>query len=949
MNTDSQTDDKSAYNFVNERRDQLRRSVNDKNYDPSTLYIPHEDLGRMKNMERQYWDIKRHNFDVVIFFKKGKFYELYDTDAELGSREFGLRMINDVRSTGMMMSGVPEGSFPTWAQRFISRGYKVGRVEQMPRENAKPTDAMRRELVRVYSSGTLNDTEYIHTPEAVYICAVFEETNAESARIAACAIDCSRSSGYYSLFEGSERHLQLKTFLYHLSAQEIVIPQSSFVSQELNTIIHEHKTAQCFIRWIHVPEEDLQARKTDGFLKNIAQFVGSDTPQWCTEICNQSIEVMKAFWILHQYLRKLHIASEVLNTHLSIEQFSVENDATVEPVNHMILDCHTLDHLNIIPLEGRNVTQGSGKSAQARFRSLFTRIDSTRTSAGKRLLKNWVLNPLRVHGELVKRQECVKAFMHFSNANESIQQLLRKCPHNDLERSSWKLRALVDEKNVSWVDANLQGKKICALLETTLSTASAWNAFCAKILHSKEVEKTAMGIALAGIFPTDLRTEIDEFRNTHLCHRPEDDRKTFYGNFITPCAGTNETLDGFEKQKMGYHSILDERLLAAKQTFGDEVRYTNIGKDKHLLEIPRRKHFPTGTYHEYNRTATVVREIDMQCKHVSQEIDKINGKLDEFFQDYLRRTVLGRYASMHLKILALSRVIATIDALSSIACYSAQDGMCCPDILANENGDGLFEATGLFYPETRVLGAESEKCIVQNDVSFTRQTGKTIILTGPNMGGKSTLMRSIADACILAQIGSFVHAKTCRLTPMDRIYTRIGAKDALFQGKSTFLVELTETAHILQRATRNSLVLVDELGRGTSTLDGYAIAWGALLHLVNRDCFMLFSTHYYFLAIEAIVHFARSTQNVRAMQMKYELRSGDGSVVLLHKLVPGVCSSSYGLEVARRAGIPEEITRRAEAHGRQIASTLGFDDRSMNGRLAEFLVECLSEKPHITQ
>ena len=926
---------KSAYSFVNDPRDEKKRVSTDASYDPSTLHIPQAQLESMKKMERQYWDIKRKNFDIVIFFKKGKFYELYDTDAELASREFGLRIVNDVRSTGMMMSGVPEQSFTMWSQRFITRGYKVGRVEQMVQQNAKPNDFMHRELVRVYSSATLNDTEFIQTSDAIYLVAVYENVSAADALLGVCAIDCSRSKGCFAHFEGPERYLQLKTFLYHTAPHEIIVPQYASISKTLNDIIYGYQSPVCFLRNMNVPEE---ISKSNAF-SEVFNAGREERMSWAMAIAQQPSHVHIAFWLATEYLRKLHVLTETLNEHLSLEPFASDSKEHVQS-NFMILDCHTLQHLNIVPSNATPSQHASGRSQHKTARSFFTRIDYTLTSAGKRLLKNWVLHPLRVAKEIQRRQDFVKELMNFNARRESVYQCLKKCKGKDIERNSWKLRALADEKSVMWVDPKQQGKKVHDTLRQVLTLALAYVSILHNVLLSEEMQSIEMAHHILKTIPGSLQKDIEAFEAEFLA-LPGGSENEFYGGFLMPSQENNPEYAKIETTISRLHASLECRLIAAQDHFGDKtVRYIDLGKDKFLIEVPLKKYRASVDFAEFNRTAGFVRLIEERSKKDVQELSRLESQKEYFLQNFLRKTILHRYIAIHTSILSLVQAIAALDALNALAVYSDAGDMCCPEIIPND-GHGLFEAKGLFHPETKVLSDSAASTIVRNDVSLNPKSSKTIILTGPNMGGKSTLMRSIANACIGAQIGCFVHATSCTLSPMDRIYTRIGAKDALFQGKSTFLVELSETAHILQRATNHSLVLVDELGRGTSTLDGYAIAWGSLLYLVDRNCFTVFSTHYYFLAIEAIMHFASDANKVCAMQMQFLEKAHQGKLSLLYKLIPGICSKSYGLDVARRAGIPDSVIARAKVNGRQLASLLGFDDKSMNGSILKILMEKL--------
>ena len=898
-----------VYDFMEERRDGKKRSREDPNYDASTLYVPDRSLHNMNAMERQFWEIKKEHLDTVIFFKKGKFYELYDVDAELGQREFGLKMISDTRGGRLKMAGVPEQSFCTWAQQFVMRGYRVGRVEQLTK---KDTDVcVPRELVKIYTCSTLTDTEMIQTAEASHLVSVYERcTGHNEVEIGFCAFEISCGVGSFAVFSGPESYEHFATVLRHFAPREIVVgrKRSSTLTQLLISV-------SASSRLYEMSNEISDVVFHTNYCVNQIQELNRRTSDVLGVLLSQPTPILYAFGGIVHYLEKLMIISEVITPQFTLSYFFLD-EAVSTQAPHMVLDASTLEHLEIL------------QSGQCCSDSLLSRIDFTSTPPGKRQLRKWVLEPLRDATLIQSRQVFVQFLMHYGA--QSVRQLLSTT--TDLERNSVRLRNMVEEKEVSWVDSSAQGKRTLQLLSQTMSCVLSQDKALRDLLsHTPDC---AMKSTLQGNLTPTLSEDILCFRNGF------DENAALQTGFAIPTPGTCEPYDALESRRTQLVASLDPYLEAARGYFHDpSLSFVDAGKEWFLIEVPTRSVVDTlpPDFLMFSTTAKVTRYKHKRLEPIVRALKEISEQRALVLQRHLKELLRMYSSSFYVSVTKLSQAIAIVDALTSLAMASSQPGMCSPNVISGESA-AQISATALFHSGTKLNEGQEE--VTKNDVRMDAASGRVIVLTGPNMGGKSTLMRAVGVATVLAQIGCFVHASSFRLAPVDRIYTRMGARDSLFEHKSTFLVELTEMGHILRHATPRSLVLVDELGRGTSTFDGYAVAWGALSYLVRHSQPLgFFSTHYYFLAIQAVLSF--SQYDIRAMHMRHQIDPVSQQVILLHKLATGICSNSYGLDVAARAGLPRVVVQNAKKHAECLASQFALGTQVLHRSTYHMLKDLL--------
>ncbi len=393
---------------------------------------------------------------------------------------------------------------------------------------------------------------------------------------------------------------------------------------------------------------------------------------------------------------------------------------------------------------------------------------------------------------------------------------------------------------------------------------------------------------------------------------------------IVPAAGIDENYDCSENELLGIQHQLQMFLKEQERLLGciGKFKYKDLGKELYQLEVPSSVKVPSD-YMLMSKTKSVNRYWTPAIKNLVRQFQEAEVKRAMSLQT-IYSEVLKRFCEHNNTWKTIISVIAEIDCFVSLSKFSLSlsEPKCRP-LLSNrlENQASSIEFEDLRHP---CIPPEKEASFISNSVYLGPNSSRIMVLTGPNMGGKSTLLRQTCLGVILAQIGCFVPAKRCRLTPIDRIFTRLGANDNILAGQSTFMVEMLETSRILQEATADSLVILDELGRGTSTFDGLAIAQAVMTYLLeNTQCLGLFATHYRKLAVDIDGH---RCVDCRFMACQTD---SDRNITFLYKLQPGISPKSYGMNVALLAGIPIEVINEAELVASQFEASLSLSDQNM--------------------
>ncbi|ORZ30073.1 muts domain V-domain-containing protein [Catenaria anguillulae PL171] len=772
----------NASDWLLNPRDKEGRFPHEEGYDKSTLWIPKSAWERFSNFEKQFWEVKGTHWDCVVFFQKGKFFELYATDADLALQLFDLKVSDNGRGA-MRMAGVPESAFEEWAAKFIARGYRVAKVVQS--ENAiakairdkqattKADKIIHRELTCVLTPGTLAEPHFLtNSPDPIYC----------TGRL----FDVASSRLYLACLE-TETLGGLDTLLTHTQPREIVVQPKLDM-----TMMRNIRALAPGADLVQVAVDNPQAGRhlisatwaaEEGVPEVVKRMAGEFRDVETSEV--QDL-VASALGRLIMYLQRLK-RHELLAASATVEEWTLQSS------KHMVLDGAALAALAVIDGDDN--------------KSLFHALDYTVTPTGRRLLRSWLAHPLRHREDILERQRGVVVLGRDHELRKVVKGGL-KAISVDLERSL-NVQARKSLAVLANVVRGLQSA--IALLEQVMAESSEMQALVHKALKDVALDKTL---------------------------------ELIRAEFEAAIVWTGGASCGVE-----FNPDTDAEYLQARQEVDvveDQIEELRADTQRHL--VPAGKVVPNAD--KTSSTKSVAR-------YQTRELKDLNRKFSTYIQVWR----------------AIAHAAATVDVMYSLAVAAeANKYTCVPDIVAPEStsdGTSIVQAVDLTHP-----------CFSQhvpNDISLGSSKGEPhmLLLSGSNAGGKSTVQRTIATASILAQIGSLVPATSFRLVPFDSIHTRIGARDDLAQGMSTLALELHEMSRIIKHATRSSLVLVDELGRGTSTYDGMAIASATLFELILRGCCCVFTTHYHSLVHDLQSEFASAqaggiAAKVKCMQMEVE-------------------------------------------------------------------------------
>eukprot|EP01102_Stenamoeba_stenopodia_P007828 TRINITY_DN2212_c0_g1_i3.p1 TRINITY_DN2212_c0_g1~~TRINITY_DN2212_c0_g1_i3.p1 ORF type:complete len:1014 (+),score=190.06 TRINITY_DN2212_c0_g1_i3:250-3291(+) len=890
------------YGWLINIRDENGNPPDSPNYDPSTLYIPPLAYHSLKPFEQQFWDVKKKHFDTVVFFKKGKFFELYEMDADIGHKEFDLKMTDRVN---MRMVGVPESSFADWASKFLARGYKITKVEQKESSKdlkerrdkgikTKKDDVIQRGVAMILTPATLTDPSLLQDQNATYLLAIKEEPNSKRSPsgsdciVGICFVDTAVGEFNVGEFEDDVQRSRLETLLLQTKPKHILY-EKGMLSKEskakiwrcLGDIPLQPLQSQIEF-WTH--ESTLVALSSE--YRITSDDESSSGSHDCLDDLKQLAFGMSAFGACLWYLKYLMIDKEVV----PLTNFKKYDPYTTKS-HHMMLDGQTLQNLEILANNRDGATTNT----------LLGLLDLCKTAMGKRLLRRWVCFPLTRVEDIENRLDCVDSINSHSHLFDSLRELLSRV--GDIERliSRAKSRALSLSLFLNLLDNLMIVSEGVKLLRSEQQKG---------MLKSKKLNSIIDAIPDLDHLLLFFTTSFDS--SLARCE-----------GYITPVEGTNEDYDVAVGRVQAIEQFFENYLTKQKELLGLKkeisVKYTHREpKDLYQIEIPKRlivgKKLPED-YRILSETKDVKRFHDPV---LMQKVPKLIEARDQLKET--RNGVLQYYQDKFSENYALwkkiSDSIAELDALMSLSHISSLSrgcmSMCRPKFIYNRESP-VFKVRKMWHPFV------PESFISQwmpNDVVLGEgkaDAPSVMLLTGPNMGGKSSLMRQVCMVFIMAQLGCYVPAEECIISPADRIFTRIGANDDIMAGQSTFMVELSETSNILKGATPNSLVILDELGRGTSTFDGYSIAYGVLSYLAETlKCRTIFSTHYHMLTDEFASHPKIALHHMSCAVDKERQR-----VVYLYTLAKGTSEKSYGMNVALVAGVPETIVASAE-HVAQI-------------------------------
>ncbi|CCX07944.1 DNA mismatch repair protein Msh6 [Pyronema domesticum] len=864
-------------------------------YDPRTLYIPAYQWAKFSPFEKQYWEIKSKLYDTVVFFKKGKFYELYEDDARIGHQEFDLKLTDRVN---MSMVGVPESSLDMWASQFIAKGYKIARVDQAEtalgkemREKgakiSKEDKIIKRELACVLTGGTLVDEAMLQDDMSTYCVAIKEDVSEDLPVFGIAFVDTATGAFSLTEFVDDVDLTKFETFVAQIRPKELILEKGCISSRAIR-ILKNNTSLTTLWNKIKPVSEFWDCRTTLREIDAGGYFDNEDSWPEVLQSMKKNDNVMSAFGGLLYYLQSLKIARELV----TLKNFQIYDP--VKKATSLVLDGKTLLNLEIFA----NSYDGSAAG------TLFPILNKCITPFGKRMLKQWVCHPLADASKINARLDAIDAL----NANDTFRDVftsqLSQLP--DLERLISRIHAGTT-KAADFLRVLEGFERIMGAIE--------------------EIKAYGEGEGLIG----QLLGKVPDLGELLKPWESAFDRQKVKDNgVLVPEPGVETDFDESQETIEGIQDELRDLLKKYQKDLGcKDLKYVDVGKETYTVEVPQKyvKSVPK-TWGQTSGTAKCKRfyspELQVKVRSLqeaqeihSQIVKQVAGRFYERFDEH--------YAEWLLTV----QIVANLDCLIGLAKASQclGDVSCRPTFVEEER-------TVLDFEELRhPCMTTSVDDFIPNDIQLGGERPKITLLTGANAAGKSTVLRMTCIGVIMAQVGCYVPAKSARLTPIDRIMSRLGANDNIFAAQSTFFVELSETKKILSDATDRSLVILDELGRGTSSYDGVAVAQSVLHHVATHiGCVGYFATHYHSLADEFSTH-----PEIRPCRMQIDVDNDVRDITFLYKLEEGVAEGSFGMHCAAKCGINKKIIDRAEVAAKAFEHTSKLKDSLEAARVGTYI------------
>ncbi len=838
---------------------------------PSSLSAVPPSGAQLTPAMRQYFEAKRQYRHALVFFRMGDFYEMFYEDALVASRALDLTLTSrskDSAGTPVPMCGLPFHAADGYIARLVKKGYSVAICEQIE-DPKKAKGVVKRDVVRVVSPGTLTDSAYLDAREPAFLMSIVA-TSAASAS-AKATVDKAYQEYGVALVDLSTGEFDVAEYsgpegLASLRAEVAVLRPREIVvasgadARALLPEIDQQAVPVTEIDGWHFELESARQTLIDQLRVGSLEGFGLERRQ--AAVC--------AGGALVRYLRDTQKADLAHVRSVRLRQVA----------DGLLIDPTTLKHLEVVE-----------SMAGGRAGTLLDEIDRTVTPMGGRLLRGWLLRPLTALEPIRDRLDAVEELAVKTTERGKLRETLKSIL--DLER----LISRIALSTASPRDLVALGRSLAAVPRLALMLTECQAPLVRSLVGELDdlsdvrqwVEAAIMdeppALAREGGFVRDgFDPVVDELRTISRSGK----------QVIAEMEEGERTRTGITSLKVRFNRV-----------FG---YYIEISKSN-LHNVPA----------DYIRKQTIAggeRYITPALKEYEEKVlgadERIVTRELEIFE-----TVRQRVAAEAPRVLDTARAVAGLDVLAALAETATVCNYTKPHV---HDGDEMV-AVDVRHPVVERLAAGA---FVPNDITLNGTTHQLVILTGPNMGGKSTYLRQVALLCLMAQTGSFVPAREAKLALIDRLYARVGASDNIASGQSTFMVEMQETSHILSGATSRSLVVLDEIGRGTATFDGLSIAWAVAEFIATNERARpktLFATHYHELtdladAIPGVVN-----AHVTAREWKDD-------IIFLHKILPGRSDRSYGIQVARLAGLPASVIARA----RDILASLEHDELARGGK-----------------
>lgn len=795
---------------------------------------------------RQFYDMKLKYPGTVLFFQMGDFYETFGEDAEIVSRELDITLT----SRGKDVNGekMPLAGVPIHAgESYISRLVKKGyrvAVCNQVEDPKKAKGIVKREVIRIVTPGTIIDSGMIETPGASYLMSVIPDKDGMDLGIA--FLDLSTGEFFISAPVNGDVYSWLNSEIVRYKPSECIVPENT--SKKISDFIHARN-----VLVTEYDSENFEFENANNFL--LEKFeVNSLEGYGCL---GMELSVCAAGACLSY-------ACETQKSDLA----HIKNFSTRLPSESMVLDAITLRNLEVV----ENIRTRRGNN------SLFDILNETNTPMGSRILRSWLTSPLIEKEKINSRLDALEFFFNNTYLRESLRSLLHR--YADIERIAGRVsygnagpRELVTLKNSLakipeilslFAQEDIQPPSLISDLLDSMDSLED----CVALIE-RSIEDEPPVLARTGfVIKKGYNSELDELRDLAVSAK----------DWIAGFQQEERDRTGIKSLKVSYNKV-----------FGYYIEVTK----SNLKFVPP----------EYQRKQTTANGERFTLPVLQEKESLIANAEERFFalEQDLYSKILSELKKKVEIIIETAKKVGQLDVLTNFAHISLNNNYVRPLI---EDSERLLISDGR-HP---VVERNQESGFVPNDAGLNSSDNQILIITGANMAGKSTYMREVALLCIMAQAGCFIPASGGVIGIIDRIFTRVGAFDDLSSGQSTFMVEMLELANILNNVTKKSLVILDEIGRGTSTLDGYSIAHAVIEYLHGSKGSgprTLFATHFH-----EMVDIEGQLKRVR--NYHFAVKDTGSDVVFLRKLIPGASDKSYGIHVAKLAGIPKKVIKRSE-------------------------------------
>lgn len=802
-------------------------------------------MAEFSPMMQRYLETKKEYEDCILFYRLGDFYEMFFDDAITASRELELTLTGKDcgQEERAPMCGIPHHAAEIYVSRLIAKGYKVAICEQL--EDPKKTKGIvKRGVIRVVTPGTLVDSNMLEERKNNYIMSIFK--TGIYFGISVC--DISTGEFYSAEIKEQNNFPTLLDEIARYTPSELVVNSMMANCEEEMAKIKER------FENVYITKFNDKFFKTE--LNNIdLRFNIIDNDGKKLENIKEKTLIIASINALVEYIE------ETQKTSLDhINKITIYNLS-----KYMALDINARRNLELTEKMRDKSKKGT----------LLWVLDKTSTSMGGRLLRRWLNDPLIDVKEINKRLNAVKELKDDLMLRGEIIENLKKV--YDIERLAGKMaygnanaRDMVTLKNslmklpeVKQILTNCKSELLKELYENLDELQDIY-----QLIETSIVDDPPMTIKDGGIIKLGYDEEIDKLKTA----------QTEGKNWLIALEAEEKEKTGIKNLKIGFNKV-----------FGYFIEVTKSNLD----QVPER-------YIRKQTLTNAERYITEELKNLENQIlgaeeKVVNLEYDAFVQ--IRELI----AKNVVRLQKTSEVVSSLDVIISFAQVAEDMNYCMPEV----NSEGKIDIKGGRHPVIeKILGAGS---FVENDTYLDKEENRLAIITGPNMAGKSTYMRQVALITLMAQVGSFVPATSAKIGVVDKIFTRVGASDDLSMGQSTFMVEMMEVANILNEATSNSLVILDEIGRGTSTYDGLSIAWAVAEYIADKEkcgAKTLFATHYH-----ELTELENKLEGIKNYSIAVKEKGED--IIFLRKIVQGGTDESYGIHVARLAGVPKIVTKKA--------------------------------------